>query len=1333
MAAGVEASQGQDCFAQLERGAHVEGYRVRRVLSRGNGGALHQAKGPDGTRVLLRVLAPRARSPEARARLEADLERLSRVDHRCVARVVGRGDGFFALEHPGGLTLLELVRRGRPFDAPEVVWIGHGLASGLLALHAEGLAHGNVSPSAIHVNEDGPVLVDLGWPARLGLSPGAAPSPAGDVRALASTLSFAVVGTPSTGERSHVPGLPREVGSILRTALDPTAPAPALEKMRRVFERAADKLGLLDKGGAPPSLGRRLRDAIKLHLLSSASSVADPDEASDEIVTSATSTVAGEPLEFGSSEVRDPLPSSAAEAVSDVTPLAPPPDALPQTAEPPTPTPPPGPPPALPPSSVAPLPLLVESLAGDVDDESTERFTPLHVESLAYEGSSEGAALPLGPGPRAGVAAPEGLPEAVPKDGAPAELPKIRTPSGRIVPHNPFDSSAAVAERTPPSSTGSHADEVPADLELRHGLELIHRRLLGQGGMGIVHLVLDPRLGRRAALKLLRGPITPSRVRRFRRETVVTARLDHPCIPPVYEAGTTPSGTHYLLMRFVAGESLAEILHQRQQVEKPRRERDKQARELLHSLVKVGEAVSYAHSRGIVHRDLKPANIMIGSFGEVLVMDWGLARDLNDSADEDAWIRNELGVAPPDAQAGITQDGAILGTPGYLAPEQARGEDVDQKADVFSLGAVLCEILTGRPPVIGPTVLAVLGLTRGGEVEFPHQRYVTVDPELDAIATRALAPAAEDRYPTAEAFANDLRAYLEGRNVSAYSYRVTERAWRAVRRHPWVVAALVVALGIGVLTNRLLERAAVEKERVRQEQAEVLQKRVTDLLVEAQLALDDKRYAAARTSFTQALALDPDSDRARQGEALAARLEVAEAARASEEEERRREAERVAREAELVTALIARSNAHLADGDLAGARSAFEQAQGFESLPDGAREGLTWLEERIARAEADVSVAAQQARDAEQAARFLDEGRAHLDAGRHRQAQEALIKAMAFGSTDAPALLLRAEEKLVEERGREITVELDRREADQAVRFVERAAAAMTAGKLEEARTAFIQALAFDGKNEAAQRGLLEADRALQARGEAARAEEVRRERVRRVRRKQEQAREGLARARELERAGAADLQVREEYLAVLELLDEALYMLPDDPSARQEKAAVARELAQLLFHDGHQELGQFVLRLAGVADEAGEPSVDPLRDPDLVVVEADRVRIAHAFDGAVRFQPSRAFDRVRDYVRTFKGRYRVVISVRSEATLSNPPRVHATGLWLRIEDRTNNTVHPTIKLDFEGGPYVRPVTVDPSGRSVGPVERALSVETERYVREVEAILKRTFEPAPPE
>ncbi|MCO5166464.1 MAG: protein kinase [Planctomycetes bacterium] len=1281
MAAGVEAGP-QDCFAQLDRGARLGGYRVRRVLSRGNGGALHQAKGPDGTRVLLRILGPRARVPEARARLEADLERLARVDHRCVARLVGRAEDHFALEHPGGLTLLELIRRGRPFDAAEVVWIGHGLASGLRALHAVGLSHGNVSPSAIHVTEDGPVLVDLGWPARLGVAGAQPPSPAGDVRALASSLTFAVVGAPSEPkERVHVAGLPKEVASLLRAALDPTAPAPALEKLRRVFERAADALGLLDGAGAPATLGRRLREAIRLHA-SGVSSV------SEEEASSADTHV---PLAPG--------PSSTAPG-----PIVPPPP--------------------LPPGPEAGTATEVEAPPEVVAAAREPSVAPLQVESLALDVSSEErAALPEGP-PSAFAETVEGL--------LTGEPPRIRTPSGRIVPQNPFASADLVLDR--PSSTGSQDGAAPTDLELRHGLELIHRRVLGQGGMGVVHLVLDPRLGRRAALKLLRTPVTPSRVRRFRRETVVTARLDHPCIPPVYEAGATPSGTHYLLMRFVEGESLAEILTRRQAEALGERERAALARELLHALVKVGEAVAYAHDKGIVHRDLKPANIMIGAFGEVLVMDWGLARDLHESSDEDAWIRTELGVAPPaepaPPAAGITQDGAILGTPGYLAPEQARGEDVDARADVFSLGAVLCEILTGRPPVIGPTTLAILGLTRGGEVEFPRQRFVDVDPELDAIARKALAPDAEARYPTADAFATDLRNYLEGRNVSAYRYRPTERLARALRRHPAIVALAAAALVLWGLTHGLLERARVEQDKLRAEQREEVRRRVTDLLVEAELSLDDKRYAHAQTVFLQALTLDDGSERARQGQALAERLEAAERRRAAEEAARRQEVERSRHEAQQVSDLLARGAALLAAGDLAGARRAHEQALGFDDQAlAAARDALALLGERLERAEEDARDAAQRARDAEQAARFLEAGGAHLAAGRFREAQASLFKALAFGSPDAQPLLLRVEEGLVAERTREVQAELERREAEQAARLVERAAEALARGRLEEARTAFIQALGFDGKSEAARKGLLEADRALHARAEAARAEEARRERVRRVRRSQEQARAALARARELDRAGASEREVREQYLAALDAHNEALFLLPDDPGARQEKVAVARELAQRLFEDGHQELAQFVLRLAGAEAEAAGAGLDPLRDPDLVVIEADRVRIAHAFDGPVRFLPSRAFDRVREYVRSFRGRYRVVVQVRSEATRGNPPRVHATGLWLRVEDRQNNTVHPTIKLEFEGGPYVRPVTVDPSGRTVTPFERTLSLDTERYVREVEAALRRLLEP----
>jgi tetratricopeptide (TPR) repeat protein len=894
------------------------------------------------------------------------------------------------------------------------------------------------------------------------------------------------------------------------------------------------------------------------------------------------------------------------------------------------------------------------------------------------------------------------------------------TPSGRAVPPLPVS-----------SDTGSGGAEIPGDLDLRPGLELIHRRVLGQGGMGVVHLVLDPRLGRRAALKVLRAPVTPSRVRRFRREIAVTSRLDHPGIPPVYEAGLTPAAQHYLLMRYVQGESLAELFARRSQLEgSKKKEWHKDTRELLHALVKVGEAVSYAHSRGIVHRDLKPANIMIGSFGEVFVMDWGLARDLHESSDEDQWIRSELGIG--DAPVGITQDGAILGTPGYLAPEQARGEDVDAKADVFSLGAVLAELLTGKPPVIGPNVLAILGLTRGGEVEFPHQRFVTVDPELDAIATRALAPVASNRYESAEAFTSDLRAYLEGRNVAAYRYRPVERARRFVRRHPVLATAFALSAVLYLTIHVLIGRNEKALADATAAQAELRATQVAAFVGQGEAALDRHDGAAARERFLQALALDSSDVRATFGKTMAERLLDEERRAAKKEQEGRDAAARRAHAEEAAAGLVKKGDEQLAAGALPDARRAYEQALGFVEKHAAAREGVIRVEERL-RQEAELErVRREGERDAGKSAQFLDEARAALARQDARAAKEALLKALAFGGGDeAKVLLAQVEETLVDLRMREVQAELERREASQAERLVARGNEALAQGKPEEASTSFVQALAFDGKSEAARRGLVQASEAVRRREQSTRDEAARRERSRRVADQVAAARAAVVRGREARARAAGLVKVREEYFAALSALDQALALEPRDMACRQEKSSVARELAQLLFEDGHQELGEFVLRLAGAARE-GDVPLDPASDPHVVIVEADKVRIGQAFDGAVRFQPTRAFDKLREYVRGFGDRYRVTVQVRSETTSSTPPQVLAVGLWIRVEDRQSNTVHPTIKVAFEGGPYPRGVTVDPTGRLVSAFDRAYDLDEERYVSQVEAAVRAILEPAPP-
>ncbi|MBA3501630.1 MAG: serine/threonine protein kinase, partial [Deltaproteobacteria bacterium] len=199
--------------------------------------------------------------------------------------------------------------------------------------------------------------------------------------------------------------------------------------------------------------------------------------------------------------------------------------------------------------------------------------------------------------------------------------------------------------------------------------------ILGRGGMGEVVLAEDKTIGRRVAIKRMRAATpTPDAVARFLREAHIQARLDHPAIVPVHELGHDKDGRPYFTMKRLAGVTLHTVL----------KEGKATPQKLLRAFVDVCLAIEFAHQRGIVHRDLKPSNIMLGHYGEVYVLDWGVARVIGDA---------ELAGVAIDSLEGETQQGAVLGTPGYMSPEQMRGDEITPATDIYALGAILFEIL----------------------------------------------------------------------------------------------------------------------------------------------------------------------------------------------------------------------------------------------------------------------------------------------------------------------------------------------------------------------------------------------------------------------------------------------------------------------------------------------------------------------------------------------------------------------------------------------------------------------------------------------------------------
>ena len=274
--------------------------------------------------------------------------------------------------------------------------------------------------------------------------------------------------------------------------------------------------------------------------------------------------------------------------------------------------------------------------------------------------------------------------------------------------------------------------------------------LLGRGGMGAVYRATDTTLGRDVALKVLTtGSGSPEIASRLAREAKVLARLEHPGIVAVHDAGTLQDGRPFYVMRLVHGRRLDEFA------------RATGRGELLRVFLRICDAVAYAHARGVIHRDLNPSNVMVGEFGDVLVLDWGVAKLAGDSG-----LR---ATVPPTSEV-TTADGLVVGTPGFMPPEQASGAaaTADARSDVYGLGAILS---------------FVVGLA--GARPRP----------LVAITERAMAAEPADRYQTVDALAADVRHWMDGERVDAYRERALERVGRIYRRNQTLIL-LVLAYAV---------------------------------------------------------------------------------------------------------------------------------------------------------------------------------------------------------------------------------------------------------------------------------------------------------------------------------------------------------------------------------------------------------------------------------------------------------------------------------------------------------------------------------------------------------
>jgi serine/threonine protein kinase len=326
---------------------------------------------------------------------------------------------------------------------------------------------------------------------------------------------------------------------------------------------------------------------------------------------------------------------------------------------------------------------------------------------------------------------------------------------------------------------------------LRDGAELpdlsgTRYQLMGRiarGGMGVVYAAEDEKLQRRVALKVLEVPGAEGELAsRLMREALVLARLEHPGIVPVHDVGTLADGRVFYTMKFVEGQRLDEYLETVESI--PDR---------LRIFLRVCDPVAFAHARGVLHRDIKPANIMVGSFGEVLVMDWGLAKIVTQAADgalqdADATLFERLQPISADNDTTqvsvITGHGTVLGTPGYMSPEQARGEveSLDGRSDIFSLGALLRFMLNERNSL-------------------PR-----LDKSLEAICARASAEKPGSRYATVQDLALDVSRYLDGLAVAAHRESIFEKAARLYRRYRFFILLIAAYLLMRLILLLVLKR-----------------------------------------------------------------------------------------------------------------------------------------------------------------------------------------------------------------------------------------------------------------------------------------------------------------------------------------------------------------------------------------------------------------------------------------------------------------------------------------------------------------------------------------------
>lgn len=422
----------------------------------------------------------------------------------------------------------------------------------------------------------------------------------------------------------------------------------------------------------------------------------------------------------------------------------------------------------------------------------------------------------------------------------------------------------------------AHRDDAPVDPAAQTlavaatgspGMRFHILRPHARGGLGQVFVAHDKELNRQVALKEIQPQHAdnPEMRSRFLLEAEITGRLEHPGIVPVYSLSSYPDGRPYYAMRFIEGESLKQAADQfhEQGIRGTRDYHSVTFRQLLGRIIDVCHAVEYAHRRGVLHRDLKPDNMMLGKFGETLVVDWGLAKVGSHCQGASANVPVAV-FAAQGSSSGATQWGTAIGTPAFMSPEQAAGklDELGPTSDVYSLGATLYYVLTGKPPYKAKDLAELLQDVQAGRIVPPRRRQPKVPPGLEAICLKAMRTRPSERYASAAELAEDLERYLAEEPLRARRDPWIVRLRRWLRKHPRAAGILATSLCLGLLTALVVKVVVLHKNR----QLAAAAARERQLRIEAQHARDAAVEAEKQAERDRKMAVQQEAI-ARQNEA----------------------------------------------------------------------------------------------------------------------------------------------------------------------------------------------------------------------------------------------------------------------------------------------------------------------------------------------------------------------------------------------------------------------------------------------------------------------------------